>query len=180
MVRFASLAVVAVTLVVAPLTGWAMGSRDQGPPLQTVQKVDLSRYMGTWYEIALYPTSFQRGCAATKATYTAREDGSVSVVNECRRGGLDGELTVAKGTAKVVDAETNAKLKVTFFWPFYGDYWIIDLGPDYDYAVVGHPSREYLWVLSRAPRMDESTYNGILERLKAQGYDPTRLVKTHK
>jgi apolipoprotein D and lipocalin family protein len=169
-----------IGMMLFPLLGWSMGARDAGPPLETVAKVDLAQYMGTWYEIASYPNSFQSGCTATKATYILRENGKVVVVNECRRGGLEGELTVAKGTAKVVDAVTNAKLKVTFFWPFYGDYWIIDLGKDYEYAVVGHPSRKYLWVLSRSRHMDEASYQGILERLQAQAYDTSRLTKTEQ
>lgn len=148
------------------------------PPLQTVPSVDLSRYVGTWYEIASYPQRFQKGCTGTTATYTLRADGKIDVLNRCARDSLNGRVTVARGRAKVVDKSTNAKLKVTFFWPFWGDYWIIDLGRDYEYAVVGHPNRKYLWVLSRAPVMDGKVYEGILKRLGAQGYDTTRLVRT--
>jgi apolipoprotein D and lipocalin family protein len=172
------LAAVFLGLVILPLSGWTMGTREQAPPLETAPKVNLTRYMGTWYEIASFPHSFQKGCMATKASYVLKDDGNVAVTNECRRGSLDGELTTARGTAKVADAETNAKLKVTFFWPFYGDYWIIDLGREYEYAVVGHPSREYLWVLARSPRMDDGVYSGILDRLNRQGYDTSRLVRT--
>jgi apolipoprotein D and lipocalin family protein len=86
----------------------------------------------------------------------------------------------AKGTAKVVDKKTNAKLKVTFFWPFYGHYWIIGLGENYEYAVVGHPDRKYLWVLSRTPEMEETLYNEILGRIKQQGYDVSKLMKTQQ
>ncbi|HET9250888.1 MAG TPA: lipocalin family protein [Candidatus Eisenbacteria bacterium] len=149
-----------------------------GPTLQTVRSVDLSRYVGTWYEIASYPQRFQKGCTGTTATYTLRADGKIDVLNRCARDSLNGRVTVARGQAKVVDESTNAKLKVTFFWPFWGDYWIIDLGRDYEYAVVGHPSRKYLWILSRAPVMDATLYEGILVRLRGQGYDTTRLVRT--
>jgi apolipoprotein D and lipocalin family protein len=148
------------------------------PPLQTVPRVDLDRYMGTWYEIASFPQRFQKGCVASMATYTLRNNGKVAVLNQCRNETLDGKLRSAKGTAWVVDTRTNAKLKVSFFWPFSGDYWIIDLGPKYEYAVVGHPKRTYLWILSRRPQMDEGTYEAILQRLKAQGYDLSRLQKT--
>jgi apolipoprotein D and lipocalin family protein len=166
-------------LFLASLVGCASTGRDEGRPLEVVPTVDLLRYMGTWYEIASYPNSFQRGCTATRATYRLLEDGRVEVLNECRRGSLEGELTTARGKAKVVDPATRAKLKVTFFWPFYGDYWIIDLGEDYEYAVVGHPNRQYLWILSRTPRMDEALYDRILERLTTkQAYDVTKLVKT--
>ena len=151
--------------------------KDTLPPLQVVPKVDLKRYAGTWYEVASYPTTFQRGCLNSRATYTLRDDGSVSVVNQCNKGS-DGGLSTARGRAKVADPETNAKLSVSFFWPFSGDYWIIDLGDNYEYAVVGHPSREYLWILSRTPQMDGSLYEAVLQRLRAQSYDTSKLVKT--
>ncbi len=148
------------------------------PPLRTVPRVELKRYLGTWYEIARYPQRFQRGCTATTATYTARKDGMIRVVNRCRIGSPKGRPKVARGLARVVDKKTNAKLEVSFFRPFWGDYWIIDLGPDYEYAVVGHPSRDYLWILSRTPHLDPAVYAGILARLKAQGYELHRLIRT--
>jgi apolipoprotein D and lipocalin family protein len=148
------------------------------PPLQTVPRVDLSRYTGTWYEIASFPQSFQEGCTGTTATYTLRDDGDISVVNRCRKGSLQGEEDSAEGVARVADPTSNAKLEVSFFWPFWGDYWIIDLGSDYEYAVVGHPGRDYLWILSRTPTMDGGTYRGILSRLRAKGYPLDRLRKT--
>lgn len=151
---------------------------DTKPPLKTVEQVDLNRYMGTWYEIASFPQWFQRGCVASMATYTLRKDGDVDVLNQCRDKTLDGKQRNAKGKAWVVDSKTNAKLKVRFFWPFSGDYWIIDLGADYEYAVVGHPKRNYLWILSRSRRMDPAVYDGILERLKKDHYDVSRLNKT--
>ncbi|MFC1642124.1 lipocalin family protein [Myxococcota bacterium] len=148
------------------------------PPLQTVAKVDLSRYTGTWFEIASYPQRFQKGCTGTTATYNLRDDGEIGVVNRCRKGSLDGPEDSAKGRARVVDDTTNAKLEVSFFWPFWGDYWIIDLGENYEYAVVGHPARDYLWILSRTPAMDDAVYQGILDRLQAKDYPLDRLQKT--
>ena len=148
------------------------------PPLQTVAHVELSRYLGTWYEIANFPQSFQRGCTATTATYTLRDDGDIEVLNRCRKGSIDGEEKSALGRARVVDRTTNAKLKVSFFRPFWGDYWIVDLADDYSYAVVGHPSRDYLWILARKPTMPEETYQSIVTRLQAQGYETSRLVRT--
>ena len=127
------------------------------PPLRTVEHVDLQRYLGTWYEIASFPQRFQRGCTATTATYAMRADGQIDVLNRCRKGSLDGPEKSAHGIARVVDRSTNAKLKVSFFRPFWGDYWIVDLAGDYSYAVVGHPSRDYLWILSRTPSMSEAT-----------------------
>ncbi len=146
-------------------------------PLETVPRVDLNRYVGRWYEIASFPTWFQKGCLGSTADYRLRPDGEIDVLNQCRKA-PDGVPDSARGRAWVTDPGTNAKLKVQFFWPFRGDYWIIDLGRDYDYAVVGHPGRDYLWVLSRTPHMDDELYGRILERVRQKGYDPGRLVKT--
>jgi apolipoprotein D and lipocalin family protein len=148
------------------------------PPLATVPHVDLDRYLGAWYEIAAFPQSFQKGCAGSTALYTRREDGAIDVLNRCRQGSLDGEERSARGRARVVDRTTNAKLEVSFFRPFWGDYWIIDLGTDYEFAVVGHPGRDYLWLLSRTPTMEQAVYDRILARLKAQGYEVERLNRT--
>ena len=148
------------------------------PPLRTVSRVDVARYVGTWYEIAAFPQRFQRGCTATTATYTVRADGEIDVVNRCRLKSVDGPEKVARGRARVVDRATNAKLEVSFFRPFWGDYWIVDLGQSYEHAVVGHPSRDYLWILSRTPTMDAAVYDGILARLKEQGYEVERLNRT--
>jgi apolipoprotein D and lipocalin family protein len=147
------------------------------PPLEVVPAVDLSRYVGKWYEIASFPTWFQKGCIDSTAEYSLRPDGGIDVLNQCRKT-PDSGMDLARGKAWVTDPVTNAKLKVQFFWPFSGDYWIIDLGRDYDYAVVGHPSRDYLWILSRTPQMDNERYDRILERLRRSGYDVSRLVKT--
>jgi apolipoprotein D and lipocalin family protein len=152
---------------------------DEGlPPLQTVPHVEIERYLGTWYEIARYPHPFQKGCVATRAIYSLREDGQIDVYNECRENELDGPLKSANGRARVVDELSQAKLEVTFFWPFWGDYWVIDLDNDYRWAVVGHPSRKYLWILSREPSADEAVLQGILERLRGQRYETERLLWT--
>jgi apolipoprotein D and lipocalin family protein len=154
--------------------------RLQLPPLETVPQVDLARYVGTWYEIASYPQRFQEGCTGTTATYTLRSDGEIDVLNKCRKGDLDGPEDVAEGRARVVDRETRAKLEVSFFSLFWGDYWIIDLGPEYEYAVVGHPSRDYLWILSRTPTLDDNAYDSILSRLEEKGYPLEPLRKTQQ
>jgi len=157
-----------------------MHMKDTLPPLQVVPYVDLNRYTGVWYEIARYPHRFQAGCVESRATYTLRDDGKISVLNECNEESDRSKVRSAKGKAWVVDTATNAKLKVSFFWPFSGDYWIIDLGNDYEYAVIGHPGRKYLWILSRTKKMDESVYEGILTRLKQQHYDTSKLIKPQK
>ena len=154
------------------------GTVKSNSPLTVVESVDLQRYLGKWYEIASYPAWFQKGCTASTADYRLLPDGRIQVTNSCRKGSLDGKLKESKGKAEVVDTATNAKLKVWFFWPFKGNYWIIDLDPDYQWAVVGEPSRKYLWILSRTPTMDEAVYQGILGRLPQKGCDPTRLRKT--
>jgi apolipoprotein D and lipocalin family protein len=169
----------ALLAALAPACATSTTERESLPPLETVERVELPRYLGTWYEIASYPQRFQAGCTATTATYSLRNDGMIAVRNECRKGGLDGKLDVAEGRARVVDEATNAKLEVSFFGPFWGDYWIIDLDQEgYRYAVVGHPGRDYLWILSREPRLDPEIYEGILARLAEQRYDTKRLVKT--
>ncbi len=146
--------------------------------LETVNFVDLKRYTGQWYEIAKYQNTFQEGCVGSKATYSLSDDGKIRVINECYDKSFSGKLRKAKGKAWVVDKETNARLKVSFFWPFAGDYWIIDLGQDYEYAVVGHPKRKFLWILSRTPEMAEDVYQSILVRLERQEYDTAKLIKT--
>ena len=153
-------------------------SREGLPPLQTVPHVDLLRYVGTWFEIASFPQRWQQGCVGTRARYALGGDGDIAVVNLCRDGAFDGSERIASGVARVVDEKSNAKLEVSFLWPFWGDYWIIDLDPAYRWAVVGHPSRDFLWILSRSPRLDAAVYDGILARLREQKYDLTRLQKT--
>ncbi len=145
------------------------------PEPSTVEKVDLERYAGTWYEIARFPNSFQEGCANTTATYTLRDDGRVGVLNRCLR---DGEVDTATGYAEVVDPKTRSKLEVTFFWPFSGDYWIVDLADDYSYAAVADPGRDYLWILSRTPTLPKATYERIVEGLREQGFEVGRLERT--
>jgi apolipoprotein D and lipocalin family protein len=148
------------------------------PPLQAVDHVDLPRYLGLWYEIANFPQSFQRNCYATTARYALRTDGDIDVTNRCRKGAVEGPEDVAHGRARVVDKATGAKLEVSFFRPFWGDYWVIELGEAYDYAVVGHPSRDYLWILSRTPTMAPVLYEAIVARLAAKGYETKRIVRT--
>lgn len=179
--RFATLPAFLGAALLAGLAGCAAGGGGgsrPGVPQEVVREVDLDRYLGTWYEIARYPNRFQRGCTATTATYSLREDGGIRVLNRCRAGDPAGPLREAEGKAWVVDLETGARLKVQFFWPFRGDYWIIGLGENYEYAVVGHPRRKYLWVLSRTPEMDPALYETALESVRRNGYDPSKLVLT--
>jgi apolipoprotein D and lipocalin family protein len=145
--------------------------------LETVSKVDLEKYLGKWYEIAHLPAKFQEGCNETTATYSLLGNGNISVLNECKK---NGKAKLARGKAKVVDKTTNAKLKVTFFWPFYGDYWIIKLGDNYEYSVVGTPDREYLWILSRNPEMDNALFSELTHFAKSKGFDVANLIGTRQ
>jgi apolipoprotein D and lipocalin family protein len=149
------------------------------PPLQTVSYVDLHRYVGLWYEIGRYPNSFQKGCKDSSAVYTIRPDGKIDVLNSCRDV-HDDSLRAAKGRAWVVDKSSNARLKVSFFWPFRGDYWIIDLGREYEYAVVGTPNRRYLWILSRVPEMHPDILEKIVQNLEKQGFVRSNLLLHNK
>jgi apolipoprotein D and lipocalin family protein len=159
--------------LLAAREGWP--AEAQAP--QTVPFVDLQKYAGKWYEIARYPNRFQKKCISdVRATYSLMSDGKVSVLNQCTQ--ANGKTKTANGTGKVVDRTGNAKLKVTFFWPFYGDYWILDLDSNYTFAVVGEQDRKYLWILSRTPEIDSNLYNKILERIRNQGYDTSKLIRT--
>ncbi len=162
------------SLVAAACTAAPYGKGE----LHTVAKVDLKRYTGKWYEIATIPSWFQKGCVGTTAEYSMREDGAIRVENTCREKTLDGAPRSIVGKAWVTDSATNAKLDVQFFWPFSGAYWIIELDPDYQYAVVGHPSRDYLWVLARTPQISDPLYGELLRKAQQQGYDIGRVKRT--
>jgi apolipoprotein D and lipocalin family protein len=145
-------------------------------PPPTVAKVDLARYMGDWFEIARLPNPFQRKCERTTARYTLTGDGRFRVLNACLTPG--GQLKEATGRARVVDVNTGSKIEVTFFWPFYGDYWILDLDPEYRWALVGTPDRKYLWVISRTERMEPGTLDALLGKARSLGYDLAPLIRS--
>ena len=177
--RITGLFIGIIALALSVMGGCKYMGTGQSLPPETVSHVDLKRYMGVWYEIARYPNRFQKGCIGSRATYTLLKGGEVSVLNECYEGSFSGRLRSAKGKAWVVDKETNAKLKVSFFWLFAGDYWIIDLDDEYSYVVVGHPKRKYLWILSRTKTMENDAYEGILRRLgDIHHYDTSKLIRT--
>lgn len=152
--------------------------------LQTVPNVDLSRYVGKWYEIAKYPNRFQKQCVAnTTATYAMKAGGRLEVVNECVKKDGTGERAV--GEAKIADKKTNAKLKVRFapgalsFLPFvWGNYWIIDLDKDYGYVAIGEPKREYFWIMARKPVLDDAVYQDIVRRAEAMGFRPAKIERS--
>ena len=146
--------------------------------LQTVPYVDLNKYAGKWYEIASFPQRFQKGCHRTTAEYTLSDKGFVIVENRCNKDSIDGKQSYIKGKAFVVPNSGNAKLEVQFFWPFKGKYWILDLADDYSYAVIGHPNRKYLWILSRTNTMDHTLYQRILSGIKNKGFDINKISIT--
>jgi apolipoprotein D and lipocalin family protein len=168
------------------LSNIIVSAQPSSSAVRTVPAVDLNRYSGKWYEIARYPNKFQKDCVAnTTATYTRKQNGKIEVLNECLK--KDGLVNSAKAEAKVADKGSNAKLKVRFapgflsvFGFVWADYWIIDLGANYEYAVVADPKREYLWILSRDPELKESVYQSILQRVENQGFQPGKLVKTRQ
>jgi apolipoprotein D and lipocalin family protein len=156
-------------------------------PLEVVPSVDLSRYAGTWFEIARIPNGFQKDCAGeVTATYTVLDKGEIKVLNQCRK--KNGNVQQVEGKARPSGKDKpNTKMKVRFapslfsFAPFvWGDYWIIDLAADYSYAVVGEPDRKYLWILSRYAKMDEETYKKIIGKIASQGYDTSKIVRTRQ
>jgi len=152
-------------------------------PLDVVPDVDFERYSGVWYEVARLPNRFQEQCVGeVSATYRLRGDGRFSVVNACRR--VDGKFDQAEGVARLASpGESRSKLEVRFapawlaWLPMvWGDYWVIELAPDYSYSVVGTPSRTYLWILAREPQMPRRTIEAILQRAGQQGFDTTRMI----
>ena len=145
---------------------------------QPAKSVDLPRYLGKWYEIARYEQSFQKGCEGVSADYALRDDGKISVRNACRK--ADGKTSVANGKAKIVDTTTNAKLKVSFFGPFYGNYWVLDRAEDYSWAIIGEPSGRYLWLLAREATPAPDKVEALIARARALGYDTSMLIRTRQ
>ena len=149
--------------------------QDMNNELKVVSKVDLKKYIGLWYEIAKIPNRFQKDCIRnTTAEYILKDDGKIKVINSCFQ--ADGSKNSVEGVAKIVDNTSNAKLEVSFvkilgFQLFWGDYWIIGLGDNYDFALVGSPDRKYGWILSRTKQLPQEKINKISELLKIKGYD---------
>jgi apolipoprotein D and lipocalin family protein len=150
-------------------------------PLPVVDALDLTRYVGTWHEIARYPNFFERKCVRdVTAEYTLNASGTIRVANACRKD--DDTITRATGVARVVTPPAKLQVRFASDWlawlPFvWADYWVIDLADDYSYVVVGEPSRDYLWILARGPQMSDGVYARIVAKLPALGYDPAKLIR---
>ncbi len=142
-----------------------------------VSELEIEKYLGTWYEIARFDHSFERGLVGVTANYSMRDDGKIKVLNSGYKGTLDGERSEAIGKAKIPDLSIPSKLKVSFFWIFYGDYFVLELDKDYQWAVIGSSSDKYLWILSRKAQMKEDQYSRILDNLNKRGYDVSKLIK---
>lgn len=146
-----------------------------------VRELDLEKYLGTWYEIARFDHSFERGLVGVTADYSIRKDGKIKVINSGYKNSLDGKFSQAVGKAKIPNPEKEpAKLKVSFFLFFYGDYFVMELDDDYQWAVIGSSSDKYLWILSRNPQIENELYSELLNRLKKRGYDVSKLIKVEQ
>lgn len=143
----------------------------------TVDSVDLDRYLGTWYEIARFPHSFEKGLVGVTASYSFRKDGKIRVLNQGYKGTLNGKLSTAEGKAKVPDPGDTSRLKVSFFLFFYGDYYILELDESYQWAMIGSSSPNYFWILSRTPQMDPGVYQMLLDNAEKRGYDLGQLIE---
>ena len=156
------------------MAGFLLGNPTNDLP--TVEKVDLNRYSGLWYEIARLPNSFEKGLECVTATYTLKPNGKVEVLNQ-GFSAKKGKFKSSKGKAWVPDGNYPGRLKVSFFWPFAGNYYIISLDTDYQYALVGDPSREYLWVLARTRKLDGAIYAELLSTARTHGFATDQLVR---
>ena len=182
----------AILLCLSALSALANGgaAENESPTssnaLSTIPSLDVARYMGTWYEIAKYPNWFQKKCAGgARADYSLMSDGRVKVINRCPIAG--GDLSEAIGVARQIGSSTSPKLEVRFapawlsFLPLvWGDYWVIELDDDYQLVAVSEPKREYLWILSRTPKVDPASYNTLLTRLRQKGFDLHKLEVTQQ
>ena len=149
--------------------------RQSNTPLQTVNSVDLNKYLGKWYEIYRLPNWFEDDdCVTVTAEYGLRDDGGVSVLNTCHKASKKEE---ARGIAKIVEGSSNSKLRVSFFRPFYGDYWILDLASDYSWVLIGEPAGKYFWILARDKKLSPELEESLLVKAEKLGYLRKDLVK---
>ena len=177
--------ILSASAAAAVMTGVAVAyakkkKQDNYPALEVAPYVDLDKYLGEWYEIARMPVSFEKNCYKTKASYSKNDDGTIKVVNSCHKGDVHGPVKTAVGKAFVADDETNAKLKVQFFWPFKGDYWILEVGDNYEYALVGEPSRKNMWILSRTAEIELDALKRLVNKAQENGFDTEKLIYTQQ
>lgn len=166
------------TLLIAFSITFVMAYSQKLPSV--VPSVDLNRYAGVWYEIARLPNFFERKIKCASATYTLRDDGKITVLNKGNYISDPGTTTSSKGIAWIPDKNSPSKLKVQFFWPFSGNYWIMELDKDYKYVLVGEPSFKYLWILAREKKLDESIYRMLLQKAVDNGYNVSEIIKVEQ
>ena len=169
--------VIAILSILLLLINAGCSSTKDMNRTKTVEHLELDKFLGQWYEIARYDHSFERRLSGVTATYSMREDGKIKVLNQGYKGGLQGELSQAEGKAKIPNPQEPAKLKVSFFWFFYGDYFVLELDEqDYQWALIGSSSEKYLWILSRTPQLEDADKKNILQKMKERGYDEELLI----
>lgn len=164
------------TILSLALYGLCATAIGQKVDNSTIVSFDLDQYLGKWYEIARYDHSFERDLVGCTAEYSLRDDGKIKVINGGYLKTLNGDYKESVGKARARKNGTPGQLQVSFFGPFYGDYDILELAPDYSYSVVGSSSPKYLWILSRTPQMSKTTKDKILRNLRQRGYDTGKLI----
>lgn len=169
MIKFRSL----LAMLLVFFSGYAVGQK--GLTMKTVQNFKVEQFMGTWYEIARFPHSFERNLVGVTATYRFKSNGNVEVINQGYKNNLEGKLKSAKAFAKIPDGNEPGRLKVYFFWPFGADYLILDTDPNYQWVLVGGSSPKFLWILNRAPQMDSELLSTIVDKARHLGYDIDKL-----
>ncbi len=149
-----------------------------GPPTFDTVALDREKFLGRWFEIARYDMFFERGCVAVTSTYTRIDEADLKVVNRCVKDKLDGPVKNVEGKSWAPDPQKEpGKLKIQFFWPFSGDFWVLDVAPDYSWALVGNGKKSSAWIFSRTSTLPEPLYLALVARLKARGYDPAKLLR---
>jgi apolipoprotein D and lipocalin family protein len=168
--------IIILVMITALSFGSCRSEKPENMDMSTIEELDLNRYMGTWYEIARFDHSFERGLEGVSATYSLRPDGKITVINQGYKNSTDGKLKVAKGKARQPDPDDPGKLEVAFFLFFYADYYILELEQNYRWALIGSSSDKYLWILSRTPLLEKETISEILEKAARRGYDTNKLI----
>ena len=151
-------------------------SCNSSESLDSVKPFNLNKYLGTWYEIARLPNSFEKGLSCVSATYSLKENGKIKVFNKGFKSSKN-EYKEITGSARVLNDEYPSQLKVTFFWPFAGDYYVIDINEDYTIALVGDPSRKFLWILARDKKISDEDYQRLTQLAKSKGFETESLLK---
>lgn len=172
---------IVIGLAMIGITSIPSNAQEKRMDKTVVKELDLQKYLGTWYEIARYDHRFERGLVGVTANYSMREDGKIKVINSGYKKSLDGRFSQSEGKAYVPDPEKEpGKLKVSFFWNFYGDYYVLELDEEYQWAIVGSSSDNYLWILSRTPQLAPDVYKELLNRIKLRRYDVSKLIKVEQ